>query len=252
MARRKASSRTQLRVLGALALLALLGGGYVWWHLRHWQPARAEFPVQGVEIGAADGAADWRAMKAIGANFAYIDASASTFARDPAFMRNLEAARRAGMQVGAVHRYDPCQPADRQAANFVTVVPRDAKLLPPAVDLDMLADNCPVPVSDAAIESELTTFLNQVETHTGKPALLKVSKTFEDRYAIAARVDRNLWLVSDRFQPDYGGRPWTLWTANTVLDTEAGAQPVRWLVVQPALGGAGDLAGDDAGKGQRR
>ena len=33
--------------------------------------------------------------------------------------------------MGAVHRYDPCQPADRQSANFVTVVPRDAKLLPP-------------------------------------------------------------------------------------------------------------------------
>lgn len=230
---RKASSRTQLRLLAALLLVALVGAAVAWWHLHHWRPDRAEFPVQGVEIGSADGPVDWRAVKAIGANFAYVDASASAFARDPAFMRNFEEARKAGLQVGAVHRYDPCQPADRQAANFVTVVPRDAALLPPAVDLDMVADQCPVPVSDAAIESELTTFLNQVETHAGKPVLLKVSERFEERYRIAGAIDRNLWLATDRFEPEYGGRPWTLWTANGALMNEAGAAPLRWIVARP-------------------
>jgi lysozyme len=229
---RRASSRTQLRLLAVLLLVALVGGGIGWWHLHHWRPDRGAYPVQGVEVGGVDGAVDWRAIKAIGADFAYLDASASAFARDPGFVRNLEEARDAGLQVGAVHRYDPCQPADRQAANFVTVVPRDAKLLPPAVELDMIGDECPVKVSEAAIESELTTFLNQVETHTGKPALLKVSKRFEQRYRIAARIDRNLWLTRDRFQPDYAGRPWTLWTANGALDNDAG-EPLRWVVVQP-------------------
>jgi lysozyme len=232
MARRKASSRTQLRLLGALLLVAVVGGGVGWWHLHHWRPDRAAYPVQGVEVGAGDGVVDWRAIKAIGADFAYLDASASAFARDDTFVGNLEKAKGAGLQVGAVHRYDPCQPADRQAANFVTVVPRDSKLLPPAVELDMLGDDCPVKVSEAAIESELTTFLNQLETHTSKPALLKVSKRFQDRYAIAARIDRNLWLVGNRFQPDYAGRPWTLWTANSALDSDAG-EPLRWVVVQP-------------------
>ena len=233
MARKRVGSRTKLRVLAALLLIAMLFGGYAWWHLHHWKPERAAYPVQGVEVSAEDGEVDWRAIKAIGADFAYIDASASAFARDSAFVANLEAARAVKLQVGAVHRYDPCQPADRQAANFVTVVPRDAVLLPPAVELDRLSDDCPVKVSDAAIESELTTFLNQVETHTGKPAILKVTDRFEARYHVATRIDRNLWLVRDRFQPDYAGRPWTMWTANTALDTEAGAEALRWVVVQP-------------------
>ncbi len=189
--------------------------------------------MQGVEIGVTDGTVDWRALKAIGANFAYIDASASTFARDPSFVKNFEEARSIRLQLGAVHKYDPCQPAEKQAANFVTVVPRDAQMLPPAVDLDQLADDCPVKVSDAAIESELTTFLNQIENHTGKPAMLKLSRGFEARYHIAAAVDRNLWLVRDRFEPGYGGRPWTLWTANTALANEANEEQVRWVVVQP-------------------
>ncbi|HEX8059083.1 MAG TPA: glycoside hydrolase family 25 protein [Novosphingobium sp.] len=232
MAKRR-SSRTQLRLLGAALLILLIGGGYGWWHLHHWRPERAVFRVQGVEIGAEDGNVDWKAVKAVGADFVYIDASASAFARDPSFIDNLAGARGARLQVGALHRYDPCQPADKQAANFVTVVPRDATMLPPAVELDRLADDCPVKVSDAAIESELTTFLNQVETHTGKAALLKVTERFENRYHIAGRIDRNLWLVRNRFQPDYAGRPWTLWTANDALSSDAGAEDLRWVVLQP-------------------
>ncbi|WP_374528972.1 glycoside hydrolase family 25 protein [Novosphingobium sp.] len=230
---RKGKSRWRLRLLGIAGLIAALGGGYLWWDMSHWRPMRAAFPMQGVEIGADDGAVDWKALKAIGADFVYLDASASAFARDPSFVQNFEDARAARFQVGAVHRYDPCQPAERQAANFVTVVPRDAKLLPPAVDLDMLADNCPVKVSDAAVQSELMTFLNQIETHTGKATILKVSARFEERYHIAAAIDRNLWLVRDRFQPDYAGRPWMLWTANHALTNEADKEPVRWVVVQP-------------------
>ncbi len=230
---RKGQPRWRLRLAALALLIGLVGGGFGWWHLRHWTPARAAYPIQGVEIGVEDGAIDWTAIRAIGADFAYIDASASAFARDPAFGENLEKARAAKLDVGALHRYDPCQPADRQAANFVTVVPRDAKLLPSAVELDRNADDCPVKVSDAAVESELMTFLNQVETHTGKPVLLKITPSFEARYHLAAAIDRNLWLVRDRFEPDYAGRPWTLWTANAKLTSEAQEAPLRWVVVQP-------------------
>ena len=223
----------KLRLVGALMLVAILGGGWAWWHMRHWTPQRAAFPMQGVEIGSADGAVDWRALKAVGADFVYLDASASAFARDDGFGSNLDAARAAGLQVGAVHRYDPCQPADSQAANFVTVVPRDGELLPPAIELDLLAENCAQAVGDAAVESELMTFLNQIEGHTGKPAILKLTGDFEDRYGTAATIDRNLWLVRDRVLPDYAGRPWTMWTANSALTLDVAENPVRWVVVQP-------------------
>lgn len=223
---------TRLRWLGAALLVAIIGGIWGWWYLRHWQPPRDQWPEQGVEIGSADGEVDWTAIKAVGADFAYLDASASAFARDPAFVGNLEAARAAGLTLGALHRYDPCQPADRQAANFVTIVPRDPKMLPPAVDLSTLSDDCPVRVSDAAVVSELMTFLNQIETHTGKAAILKVSPAFESRYHIARAIDRNLWLTRDRFAPDYAGQPFVLWTANSALDTAASDHPLRWVVVQ--------------------
>lgn len=224
--------------VAALALLAALAvAGWQWWTFIHWTPPRDEFPVQGVVIGARDvgagGAADFVALKAVGADFAYLEASIGADSRDAAFARNLAAARASKLPLGVVHRYDPCIRADRQAANFVTIVPRDADLLPPAIELDATADGCTPRVSEAEVESELTTFLNQVEGHVGSPAILKVSPRFEERYGIAARVERNLWLSRDRFQPDYGGRPWTLWTATTYLRSPAAEGALRWVAAQP-------------------
>ncbi|MBS1239612.1 MAG: hypothetical protein H6R45_318 [Proteobacteria bacterium] len=230
---RKKRFPTRWRVLAALLLAALVGGGYLWWQFIHWTPPRGAYPAQGVLVGSANGRASFVALKAIGADFAYLEASNGAAKRDPWFARNLDAVRASGLPFGAVHHYDPCIAADRQAANFVTVVPRDEALLPPAIELDETADACARPVSDAAVESELMTFLNQVEGHAGKPALLKISKRFEARYHLARAIDRKLWLSRDRFQPDYAGRPWTLWTANSQLRSEAGSTPVHWVVAQP-------------------
>lgn len=222
------------RRIAALALLAMIvAGGWAWWRMQHWAPPVEEFPIQGVLIGARDGDTDFAALRAIGAHFVYLEASSGAAGRDAGFARNFARLRGGGLRYGVVHDYDPCIAAELQAANFVTTVPRDDDLLPPAIVLERIAEGCPRVVSDAEVESELTTFLNQVEGHVGKPALLKISADFEQRYGIASRMERGLWLDREWFQPDYAGRPWTLWTANSGLRTEAGPLPLRWVVAQP-------------------
>jgi lysozyme len=230
---RKRAVSWRMRIAALVLLLVLAGGAWLWWQSRHWAPSREEYPVQGALVGAADGAADFKALRAIGADFVYLQASDGAAARDAAFAQNLRAVQGSGLMFGAVHAYDPCVAAERQAANFVTIVPRDETLLPPAIELERLADDCPDPVSETAVESELTTFLNQVEGHAGQPALLKIAPEFEERYHVAGRIERGLWLERDWLQPDYAGRPWTLWTANSALDTEASDRPLRWVVLQP-------------------
>jgi lysozyme len=218
---------------GAALLLSLVGGIAAWWQAGEWMPSRARYPIQGAETSAADGAVNWVALKASGADFAYLDASAGADVRDPAFTEGLAEARAAGLKVGAVHHYDPCRGAGEQAANFVTVVPRDAALLPPAVELDLDEAECAAPPAPAAMVSELTTFLNQIEGHVGKPAILKLSPAFEARYRLAPMLDRNLWLTGDYLAPGYAGRPWVMWTANTRLRSPAVDGRLRWIAVRP-------------------
>ena len=230
---RKRTFAVRMRWPAAALLVLLCAGLYGWWQLIHWTPPREAFPVQGVLVETGDSSVDFRALRAIGADFVYIEASEGGNRLNPDFTQDLVAARAAGLQAGAVHLYDPCLTADPQSANFVTVVPRDPDLLPPAIALERKAEGCAKHVSEAMVESELMTFLNQVEGHVGKPALLKLSPEFESTYHLASRLERNLWLSRTYFQPDYGGRPWTLWTANPMLHSDAGVDSLRWVVVQP-------------------
>lgn len=217
----------------ALLLLALILAGFGWWKARTWLPDRDAYPVQGIWLSDDDGAVDWRLLRAAGADFAYLTASEGTSTRDAKFAEGLEAARERGMQVGAVHVYDLCAPAERQAANFVTIVPRDKDLLPPAIALDIDSRTCPEAPGEAQMQSELTTFLNQVEKHAEKPVILMVSKGLEKQYHLAAMIDRNIWLSQDFLEPGYAGRPWVMWTATGRLRLNAAAGPLRWVVVQP-------------------
>lgn len=216
----------------ALLLLALIVAGFAWWKARTWSPDRADYPVQGAWLSDDDGVIDWRLLRAAGADFAYLTASEGAAMRDGAFAEGVEAARGRGMQVGAVHVYDLCGPAGAQAANFVTVVPRDPELLPPAIALDIDSRTCPEAPGEAQMQSELTTFLNQVEKHAEKPVILMVSRGLEQRYHLAAVIDRNIWVSQDFIAPGYAGRPWVMWTATARLRLKAAPGPIRWVVVQ--------------------
>lgn len=238
---RKTSHRWRWRVAAALLLAALVGAAWAWWQAQHWTPSREQYPVQGVLIGGSDGAVDFRALAAIGAQFVYLEASQGSEGRDARFAENLALLNASGLPFGVVHEYDPCVPAEQQAANFVTIVPRGAgpaedhaspALLPPVIALDKPASACGDPAIENGVEAELTTFLNQVEGHSGQPAILRLSSQFEDAYHIASRIERNLWLERGWLEPEYAGRPFTLWTANPELATEVTEHPVRWVVAQ--------------------
>lgn len=235
MARKSKSRARRWRLhLAALVVLAgLAGAAWYWWDMRQWAPDEALYPDQGVAVDQRHGLVGFATVRALGGKFAYLGASRGAKGQDARFVRNLAAARRAGLKAGAIHVFDPCGRADGQSANFARMVPRDAQLLPPVILLDRTGDECSGGASDAAVESELLTLINQIELHTGKPVILKPTEQFEIRYRIGERLERDLWLVRDRFGPDYAGRPWLLWSANQARVTEAADEPVEWVVVQP-------------------
>ncbi len=221
-----------IKTVMVLALVTGAGLAWLWWDTQHWRPDEGAYPDQGVEISATDGVVNFRTLRALGAGFVYVHASDGESIQDPAFGANMRKAREAGLQVGAIHRFDPCRPADRQSANFVTMVPRDTDLLPPVIAMTRGTQDCPARVNEAAVESELMTLANQIENHEGKPVILKISPGFEAEYGLAARIERHLWLVRTRLLPDYGGRPWLIWTANEAMVVDAADEPLRWLVVR--------------------
>src|SRR3546814_8211034 len=104
-------------------------------------------------------------------------------------------------------------------------------MLPPVVRLSFIP-KCKRRPARAAVLSELNTFLNLIEAHMGKPALIRVSRDFDAAYNIGEGINRTLWLERNFLQPDYASRPWVMWTASNNHLTKGIEQPVEWDVVR--------------------
>lgn len=232
--RKQGSLRTRwaLRLVALAVLVAIIFVAWFWWDMRSWRPDSEHYPEQGAVIGSGVSDVRFETLKAIGADFVYLELAGTNAAPDPGFAARLKAAREAGLKVGVVEPFDPCLRADEQSARFTRMVPRDPDLLPPAIALTYTAAGCKPAVSDAAVESELTTLVNQIEMHAGKPVILKLGREFEARHHTATSTARDLWLMRDRARPDYAGRPWLLWSGNSQLVSEAAEGPIEWAVVQ--------------------
>ncbi len=230
---RKSPRRWLLRLLALVVLTGIAFAGWLWWDMREWRPDEALYPEQGALVPADGAPIKFETLKAVGARFVYLPLVDELATRGgTSFAERFVRARAAGLQVGVVLDFDPCAPADRQSGVFAQMVPRDPGLLPPAIGLMRLADGCTPKVSDAAVESELMTLINQIEMHAGRPVILRLSREFEQRHGTATALTRDLWLMRDRARPDYAGRPWLLWSANSALATAASEEPVEWVVVQ--------------------
>ncbi len=222
-------------VIRSVALLALIGivfAAWFWWDMRTWRPSEELYPEQGAVIPSEVNGMNFKTLKAVGAQFAYLELQPASRALDDDFASRFAQAQAAELEVGIVLRFDPCLRADAQSKRFTRMVPRNAGLLPPAIALRGTGDQCAEPVSDAAVESELLTLVNQIEMHAGKPVVLKLGKAFEQRHRTARSLSRDLWLMRDRARPDYAPRPWLLWSANSQLVSEAADQTLEWVVVQ--------------------
>ncbi|MDK2761312.1 MAG: glycoside hydrolase [Sphingopyxis sp.] len=228
---RGAAARTLRRTGAAAVLLLLVAGLALWWAAR-WTPDRALYPTQGVTIDAANGDVRWGSIKAAGADFAYIMGTDGSAAVDPRFAHNMAAAREAGVQAGAIHRYSLCRLATDQAANFIRHVPRRPDALPAVVWLDY-DDRCPDRPTRALLLSELATFLAQIEAHMGKRSLIAPGPAFEADYRVTEGIARTTWLRRDFFEPDYGAHPWAMWQANNHVRLSGADGTVGWNALRP-------------------
>lgn len=218
--------------IALLAVLAALLVGLAWGAFVGWAPSRQDYPVQGLYVSAADGELAWQTLAAMDADFAYIRASAGGKTRDPRFAANAKGARAAGLRFGAVHEFSLCAGEAQQAELFVTTVPRDPAMLPPVVSLE-LDEGCKTRPNRAMLLGELNTFLNQIESHAGKAALLRISEEFENAYQVSDGLARTVWLIGDYFPPDYAAKRWVMWQASSRYRINGAPGGVRWNVVRP-------------------
>ena len=214
-------------VLASAGLLGISG-----WHAAtRWHPSGRTYPFQGVDVSAAQGEIEWPSVAADGAVFAYVTATAG-LDRDARFEANWQGGGEAGLRRGALHLYSLCRGGGEQADAFNLVVPQSDDALPAAVDI-AFRDDCPARPDRAVLIADLTRFVAAVETHTGRPMLLKVSRAIERRYRLSEALPRPVWAMSNGFAPGYAARPWRMWQASGFRRVQGIEGAVDWDVVAP-------------------
>jgi lysozyme len=217
---------------GIILVILAVAGVFGWRFAVDWSPARTEYPVQGIDVSEASGAIDWAMVKAMDVDFAYARATDGATTRDARFMQNWADIEGAGLRRGAIHVFSLCAAADQQAGAFVATVARDPDALPAAVDLSF-HENCPARPSRDVVLTEIRRLASVIETHSGKPAILRIAPAFEEQYQVSSAIPRPLWSTGFFRRPEYFTRPWTMWQSSTIRRIDGVEQPVNWNVVAP-------------------
>ncbi|MBW8850404.1 MAG: hypothetical protein JF600_06460 [Xanthomonadales bacterium] len=193
-------------VVLALVAAVLAFSGWRWF--REYRPDPARYPLRGIDVSHHQGRIDWPRVAADDVAFAYLKATEGGDYRDDAFARNWDAARAAGLAVGAYHFFTFCRPGAEQADNVLATVPAAADALPLVVDLEF-GGNCGRVPAPADLRGELDAFLARVEPAQSRRVVFYVTAEFLDAYG-AALPPRALWRRSLLREPEPLAR-WVLW-----------------------------------------
>lgn len=175
----------------------------------HVDVERSRYPVWGIDLSAHNGVPDFDSIAAAGVDFVYLKASEGASFRDPAFMRNYSAAKRAGLRVGAYHFFRFDRDGTRQAVNFLDATAGCRLDLPAAVDVEEWGNEAQV--STQIIIDRLQAMLAVLEGQ-GLRTMIYTNKNGEARFLRHKSVgdSAELWICSFT-DPPLSHRRWCLW-----------------------------------------
>lgn len=198
--------------LGAVVAVGLGGLGLErgWWRMNYPDPAR--FPVWGIDVSHHQGDIDWPHVAGEShLVFAYIKATEGGDWTDPRFAENWREARRAGFRVGAYHFFTFCRTAQDQARHFLSILPRDAGMLPPAVDLEF-GGNCSKAPDRLALRRDLVVWLQTVEEAVGARPVIYATHEAYDAFLHGSDLTNPIWIRDVWAEPRLpDGSGWVFW-----------------------------------------
>lgn len=176
------------------------------------QPAQLPLVIQSVEgadLSKWQGVAEFTQWASAGKAFVFLKATQGASAVDPDHQKNAEAARAAGLLVGAYHFYVPSDSADAQFANLRRQAPPKPGDLPPAVDIEILSPNSPTELA-----AQLRPFLQMIENEYGVKPIIYSGRSFATAH-LADLSAYPLWLAEYTEKttpqlPPYWDK-WTFW-----------------------------------------
>ena len=154
--------------------------------------------VYGIDVSHHQGAINWDTLKASGVDFAYIKATEGIDYIDPAFEKNWQRAKAAGIPAGAYHMFRPEDTAVEQASNFIRAlesVGYSASDLPPVLDIESVHTLKDLPHKE--LHDRAVNYLKLIEEGLGRKAVVYTNPRFWQDYLTDVHeiVKYPLWVA---------------------------------------------------------
>jgi lysozyme len=154
--------------------------------------------VYGIDVSHHQGAINWQTLKELGVDFVYIKATEGIDYVDPAFEKNWQGARAAGVLTGAYHMFRPEDTAVEQASNFIRAlesVGYSASDLPPVLDIESVHTIKDLPHKE--LHDRAVNYLKLIEESLGRKAVVYTNPRFWQDYLsdVHEIVKYPLWVA---------------------------------------------------------
>lgn len=186
-----------------LTVVTLLYEGIIWPNYLF----VSNYSVRGIDVSSYQKHIDWKSVAQTGKyTFVFIKATEGETYRDAYFQANWRGTKEQGLLRGAYHFYTVSLPGAEQADNYIRVVPKEAGMLPPVLDLERSGKD------HATMLREVKVFLDRLEQHYGMKPMIY---TDPDRYAeyIKGNFENYAIWIGDALTPPQWSSVtnWTFW-----------------------------------------
>ena len=174
-------------------------------------PDKTKFPIRGIDVSRFQQKIDWQALKSEDVRFVFIKATEGADLRDAAFSENWYESKQAGLMRGAYHFFTFCRAGQAQAQNFIAIVPVEAEMLPPVIDLEF-GGNCSTRPEKEILLKELGDFVAEIERVYHRQPILYVKYDSYEAYIKGEFENLHLWIQDRFFYPELPDkRKWSFW-----------------------------------------
>lgn len=192
-----------LTFLCLLILATLLYTGIVWPNTLF----VSNYNVRGIDVSSYQQHIDWKRVAQTGQyRFVFIKATEGKNYKDAYFQANWRETKAYGLLRGAYHFYTAYRTGIEQANNYISVVPKEAGMLPPVLDLEVSG------ADSQKMLHEITVFLDRLEQYYGMKPIIYTDFDRYTEYVKGHFEDYPIW-IRDVFTPVQWSsvKQWTFW-----------------------------------------
>ncbi|MBQ3783758.1 MAG: hypothetical protein II838_10010 [Lachnospiraceae bacterium] len=172
-----------------------------------------KYSVKGIDVSHYQGEIPWEKVKDdMNIKFAFIKATEGSNYVDENFAENWENSKKSGLYVGAYHFFSFDSPGKKQAKNYIEIVKKREKMLPPVVDVEYYADKFSNSPKVSELRTELDDFLYEIEEAYGCKPIIYTTTSVYAKYINEYFNGYPLWIRNVYYRPlMLKNRQWTFW-----------------------------------------